>query len=106
MVHIIDGEVFQDNDPRIQEVLAARERAARQQSASSQGPAAPAAASNAGGQPGFDLNAPPFRTVPPADGTQNFFRLPDIEIFGLRLTPYMLLAVAFAVSYMGWSVQP
>ncbi|GFR39672.1 hypothetical protein Agub_g143 [Astrephomene gubernaculifera] len=120
MVKIINGEIVADDDPRLkqQHQSASGPAAAGAYSSTGYGfnapgasggrmgggPPAAAAGPGRGGAAGsaFDLNAPPFRTLPPAPGVQPFLGLPDAEVFGLRVTPQAGMAGLALFIFAGW----
>jgi len=107
MVKILNGEILQDDDPRLHQQH--RRPAGPPANSSSGGgggpprarppfqgaPPRPRGAANAGG---FSLDAPPLRMQPSAEGGP----LPDFEFFGVRVPGLHLAAVAGAGVFMGW----
>ncbi|WIA29119.1 hypothetical protein OEZ86_011630 [Tetradesmus obliquus] len=104
MVRIIDGEIVQDDDPRLQarqRPSASRPLPVEQQHAgftqfSARGP--PPASQQAAPVGGFDWSAPPFKAIPNEFGSM----LPDVEIYGLKVPGVGLVAVAALGMFFGW----
>ncbi|KAF6266690.1 hypothetical protein COO60DRAFT_1473124 [Scenedesmus sp. NREL 46B-D3] len=103
MVRIIDGEIVQDNDPRLQ----ARQRpsASRPQQGQQQHGFTnftvgrpQMAAQQAAPAGGLDWSAPPFKAIPNEYGSM----LPDVELYGLRVPGVGLVAVAALGMFFGW----
>ncbi|KAG2495567.1 hypothetical protein HYH03_006167 [Edaphochlamys debaryana] len=98
MVKILNGEIVADDDPRLRQPpppppSAAAPRQHQQVPPGAAGGPPPAGQGQAGGI-GFSLSAPPFRTVEPLPGSQPLLNLPDVEVFGVRITPYAILCCA------------
>ncbi|KAG2448504.1 hypothetical protein HYH02_006395 [Chlamydomonas schloesseri] len=121
MVKIINGEIVADDDPRLRQRQASQpgppESAPRGGRGEGSGPygqggqaARPgaqvdaaggaAAAARAGGI-GFNLSAPPLQFVPPQPGSDTL-GLPDVEVFGVRITPFAILGVVGLGMMLGW----
>lgn len=92
MVKILNGEIVQDDDPRLQQHHA-RPAAASRPSAGRQG--RPTAAAG-GFSSGFDFSAPAVKLVPRGSGG-----IPDVELFALRVPGVGLLGVAAAGAFFG-----
>lgn len=96
MVRIVDGEIVQDDDPRLQRPQQG------QRAPAATGPAAAPPQAATGAAAGlFDFSAPPLRVVPDADGT-GLGGLPSLVVFGAVLRPQHLLMVAAAAMFLGW----
>ncbi|PNW88692.1 hypothetical protein CHLRE_01g040550v5 [Chlamydomonas reinhardtii] len=117
MVKIINGEIVADDDPRLRQRQvpqpgppeAAHGGAGRGAYGTSgpgagpgqqPGPGGAAAAGGAGGI-GFNLSAPPLRFVPPPPGS-DALGLPDMEVLGVRITPFAILGVVGLGMMLGW----
>ncbi|KAG2444935.1 hypothetical protein HXX76_001671 [Chlamydomonas incerta] len=121
MVKIINGEIVADDDPRLRQRHASQSgppepaqgggRGAGPGAYGHGGPAAgpgaqpgpggPAAAGGGAGGIGFNLSAPPLRFVPAPPGS-DALGLPDMEVFGVRITPFAILGVVGLGMMLGW----
>lgn len=99
MVRIIDGEIVQDDDPRLHQ-------SGRSGAAASPGPGYGGyherneRAGSTQGQSVFDWNAPFLRFVPSA-ASQGGIGLPDVEFFGFRVSSVLLISLAVFM-LVGW----
>ncbi|KAL4426526.1 hypothetical protein ABPG77_008384 [Micractinium sp. CCAP 211/92] len=99
MVRIVDGEILQDDDPRLAGGPARRPAAAAGASRGNIG--------NTSGPPSqlrrsvFDWNAPPLRVVPDTDGT-SLGGLPGLRVFGALVPAQQLLMLAGLLLIFGW----
>ncbi|KAI3435899.1 hypothetical protein D9Q98_001957 [Chlorella vulgaris] len=94
MVRIIDGEIVQDDDPRVTGHAAAPPPA-RQGPPLAQPP--PPTAARRGG---FDFSAPPLRLVPDDSGS-NIANLPNLVVFGRTIHPQHVLMLVAACAFFG-----
>ncbi|KAL4859302.1 Microsomal glutathione S-transferase 3 [Chlorella vulgaris] len=94
MVRIIDGEIVQDDDPRVTGQAAAPPPA-RQGPPLAQPP--PPSAARRGG---FDFSAPPLRVVPDDSGS-NIANLPNLVVFGRTIHPQHVLMLIAACVFFG-----
>eukprot|EP00873_Tetraselmis_striata_P020674 jgi/Tetstr1/440938/TSEL_029207.t1 len=92
MVRIVNGEVLQDDDPRL------RQHQQQQQSGVTQAPggAPPPVARNM-----FDWSAPPLALATDPAGSA-FLGLPDVVVYGLCIKAMHYCALAVACLALGW----
>jgi len=92
---------FSDNDPRLQEILTLRQH----QSGVARPEEGPQVTPPGTHQPltgGFNLNAPLLRIMPSLPGQQAMMGLPDVEVFGMRMTPLVWLGLPVLLLAFGW----
>eukprot|EP00877_Chromochloris_zofingiensis_P000107 jgi/Chrzof1/10097/Cz04g26280.t1 len=95
MVRIVGGEILQDDDPRLQQ------RSQGGGNVTHEGQEARQRTSTSHPQqhaPGFSLQAPAFKVIPDPDGQ----KLPEFEVFGVRISSTALMLVAGSGIIFGW----
>lgn len=97
MVKILNGEIVQDNDPRLSATKRQPSNASFSQASTSSGPAPRPELAN---RSAFDFTTPPIQLTNVSP--ESFMGMPDVLVFGAPVKMLHLCALAAATVFAGW----